>query len=89
MFKLFEGDYFVVRITEDTIHGTPVFKTMGGQSKCPGETATSRRESDVKIMEIKHKCGPNSNSICDDSTLKSGDRANFAVVIFNNSPTGY
>ena len=89
MFKLFEGDYFVIRITEDPIHGTPVFKTMGGQSKCPGETATSRRESDVKIMEIKHKCGPNSNSICDDSTLKSGDRANFAVVIFNNSPTGY
>ena len=76
------GDYFVVRITEDPVHGTPVFKTMGGQSKCPGETATSRRESNVKIMEIKHLCGPDSNSICDETTLKAGDIANFAVVSF-------
>ena len=61
---------------------------MGGQSKCPGETATSRRESNVKIMEIKHLCGPNANSICDETTLKVGDIATFAVVIFNDSPTG-
>lgn len=40
------GDYFVVRITEDPVYGTPVFTTMGGQSKCPGETATSRREGE-------------------------------------------
>ena len=61
---------------------------MGGQSKCPGETITSRRESNVKISEIKHKCGPNADSICDETTLKYGDSANFAVVIYNDSPTG-
>ena len=30
------GDYFAVRITQDPVYGTPVFTTMGGQSKCPG-----------------------------------------------------
>ena len=63
-------------------------KTIGGKSKCPGETGTSRRESSVQIMEIKHMCGPDSNSICDETTLSAGSKANFAVVIYNNSPTG-
>ena len=78
----------MVRITQDPVHGTPVFTTLGGQSKCPGETLTSRRESNVKIIEIAHRCGPNSNSICDETTLKIGDKAHFAVVIYNDSPTG-
>ena len=78
----------MVQITEDPVYGTPVFKTMGGQSMCPGETGTSRRESNVKIMEIKHKCGSNSNSRCDETTLNPGDTANFAVIVFNDSPTG-
>ena len=61
---------------------------MGGQSKCPGETATSRRESNVKIIEISHRCGSNFKSVCDETTLKAGDTANFVVVIYNDSPTG-
>ena len=77
-----------MRITEDPVYGTPVFKTIGGQSICPGETATSRRESNVKIMGIKHKCGPNGNEHCDSTVLKSGDNANFGVLIYNDSPTG-
>ena len=82
------GDYFVVQITEDTVYGTPVFKTLGGQSKCPGETATSRRESQLQITAISPRCGPNSNSVCDETTLNAGDVANFAVVIYNDSPAG-
>ena len=76
-----------MRITEDPVYGTPVFKTLGGQSSCPGETATAMRQSQVKIMEIKPQCGPNSNSVCDQTTLKSGDSATFSVVIYNDSPT--
>ena len=82
------GDYFVVRITEDPVYGTPIFTTMGGQSRCPGETATAKRDSNVNILEIKHRCGPNMNSICDETTLAAGDTANFAVIIYNDSPTG-
>ena len=68
--------------------GTPVFKTMGGRSKCPGETATSKRESNYQIMEISPRCGSNGLSVCDATTLNAGDKANFAIVIYNDSPTG-
>ena len=78
----------MIRITEDPVYGTPVFKTIGGQSQCPGETATSRRQSNVQIMEIVPQCGPDSNAICDVTTLAEGAKANFAVVIYNDSPTG-
>ena len=78
----------MVQVQDDPIYGTPVFTTIGGQSKCPGETATARRNSNVNIREIKHQCGPDSNSICDATTLKAGDLANFIVVIYNDSPTG-
>ena len=59
-----------------------------GQSKCPGETGTSRRESNVQILEIVPRCGPKNNQICDESTLVPGDPALFGVVIQNLSPTG-
>ena len=48
-----DGDFFAVRIMEDPVYGTPVFTTMGGASKCPGETGTSRRESNVRIVQIR------------------------------------
>ena len=81
------GDFFAVKITEDSVYGTPVFTTMGGASKCPGETGTSRRESSVRILEIRERCGADKSSSCDELTLGSGDNANFGVVIENLSPT--
>ena len=33
----FIGDYFAVKIAEDKNYGTPVFITIGGASKCPGQ----------------------------------------------------
>ena len=69
------------------MYGTPVFTTMGGQSKCPGETATSRRESAVSIYRIIHRCGKYRNATCDAATLSYGDVATFGVVILNNSPS--
>lgn len=81
------GDYFAVRITEDSVFGTPVFKTMGGQSQCPGETATQRRQSRVTIKQIIHRCGTDRNTRCDERTLKRGDPASFGLVIENLSPT--
>ena len=82
-----KGDFFAVRITEDPVYGTPVFTTMGGASKCPGETGTSRRESNVRILEIRERCGANKASPCDEHTLNPGDNANFGVIIENLSPT--
>ena len=81
------GDFFAVRITEDPVYGTPVFTTMGGASKCPGETCTSRRESNVGILEIRERCGADKASPCNELTLNPGDSAHFGVVIQNLSPT--
>ena len=81
------GDFFAVRITEDPVYGTPVFTTMGGASKCPGETGTSRRESNVRILEIRERCGEDNASPCNEFTLAPGENANFGVVIENLSPT--
>jgi len=83
-----QGDYFAVRITDDPVYGTPVFTTMGGQSKCPGETGTSRRESGVRIVYIQPRCGQNRLRPCTPLTLGSQDFARFGVVIENLSPTG-
>jgi hypothetical protein len=70
------------------VFGTPIFTTMGGQSKCPGETATSRRESMVRILEIKHRCGPSHNMSCAAGVYpKEGEDALFGLVIQNLSPT--
>ena len=82
-----DGDFFAVRITEDPVYGTPVFTTMGGASKCPGETGTSRRESNVRILQIRERCGADRASPCNELTLGFGDNANFGVVIENLSPT--
>ena len=82
-----DGDFFAVRITEDPVYGTPVFTTMGGASKCPGETGTSRRESNVRILQIRERCGADRASPCNELTLGAGDNANFGVVIENLSPT--
>lgn len=69
--------------------GTPVFTTLGGQSKCPGESGTLARESNVKIKQIKARCGADSNSPCDPAALSSITQpATFAVQIVNLSPTG-
>ena len=60
---------------------------MGGQSKCPGETMTSRRESNVRIMKIEHRCGTFGDEECDYRTLGEDGIAYFAAIIFNDSPT--
>jgi len=81
------GDYFVMRITEDPVFGTPVFTTMGGQSKCPAETMTAARESKV-TMRIEPRCGPGHNKPCTKQWLGYDSPANFGAIITNASPTG-
>jgi hypothetical protein len=83
------GDYFAVEILEDSKYGTPIFRTIGGQSKCPGETMTSRRESAVRIIEVIPRCGPDHNQECTGETApEAGEDAIFGVVVQNLSPTG-
>ena len=75
------GDYFAVKVTEDPFYATPIFTTIGGQSKCPGESGTTRRESRVEIFEIVPRCGVTMNRPCDEH----GEPALFGVVIQNLS----
>lgn len=82
-----DGDYFAIRITEDPVYGTPVFTTMGGASKCPGETATSRRDSGVTLKAVVPRCGIKRNLPCGLSTLNVQQPARFGVIIENLSPT--
>eukprot|EP01036_Dinobryon_divergens_P032287 gene32287-41843_t len=81
------GDLFAVRITEDSAFGTPVFTTMGGSSRCPGESSTSKRDSGVSTVSIQPRCGPDRISPCGVSNLKYGDVASFGIRIQNLSPT--
>ena len=82
------GDYFAVRVTEDPVYGTPVFTTMGGQSRCPGETGTNRRESQVTIKSIVPRCPAGSGDVpCTNKNLAFGEKAHFGVIILNESPT--
>jgi len=73
------GDKFVVKVGVDKRFGTPVFKTMGGRSMCPGETGTIWRESGVSL-EIPLATKLNSEG------LNPNQRAIIELVIKNESP---
>ena len=77
----------MMRITEDPVYGTPVFTTMGGQSKCPAETMTAARESMVDIT-IQSRCGEMHDQPCTSDLIGYDSPAHFGVIILNKSPTG-
>ena len=72
-------DKFVVQVSTDVRFGTPIFKTIGGASKCPGEPNTMWRESGM-IIETAWSAGVNNKFI------PPGERALFDLVITNESP---
>jgi len=73
------GDKFVLSVGADLRFGTPVFATMGGRSKCPGELGTVFRESDVSLMiPLATKRAMNG--------LNPNQRAIFEIIIENKSP---
>ena len=74
-----------MRISEDPVYGTPIFTTMGGESKCPGETGTLRRESGVEILQVLPNCG--AGDFTGANTAAPGV-ATFSVIVLNISPTG-
>ena len=43
------GDKFVLKVGADKRFGTPIFETLGGRSKCPGELGTVFREGGVSL----------------------------------------
>jgi hypothetical protein len=49
------GDSFVTEITSDPVYGTPLFRTLSGQSRCIWEPGTVRREQ----IELKFADGSN------------------------------
>ena len=73
------GDKFVLSVGADLRFGTPVFATMGGRSKCPGELGTVFRESDVSlIIPLATKRAMNG--------LNPNQRAIFEIIVENKSP---
>ena len=72
-------DKFVVQVLSDKRFGTPIFRTIGGASKCPGEPNTMWRESGL-IIETEWSAGANNKFI------PPGQRALFDLMITNESP---
>ncbi|CAL6314626.1 unnamed protein product [Bathycoccus prasinos] len=72
-------DKFVIQVSNDKRFGTPLFRTIGGSSKCPGEPNTMWRESGLGI-EAKHAAGSNNKFVL------HGKPALFDVIITNDSP---
>ena len=72
-------DKFVIQISTDSRWGTPIFNTIGGASRCPGEKNTMWRESGIGI-EVAHAPGVNNMHI------PPGADALFDVTITNESP---
>lgn len=52
-----DGDGYTVNIARDRVYGTPVFKTIAGQSSCPYEGGTLPR--DGAIFQTKHVSASN------------------------------
>ena len=72
-------DKFVVAVSTDKRFGTPIFKTIGGASKCPGEPNTLWRESGL-LVETAWAPGVNNKFI------PPGQNALFDIIITNESP---
>lgn len=70
------GDKFVVSVSSDSRYGSPMFRTIGGRSKCPGELNTVFRESGIKLEVTGIKT----------LRLNPNDKALFQVKIRNESP---
>ena len=71
------GDAFTVDVLIDTIWGMPVFKTLGGQSSCPWEENTLKRQTAQITLD--------SYSAVD---VMPGEEAVFTVYAGNASETG-
>jgi len=70
------GDKFVLQVSSDKRFGSPVFITMGGRSRCPGEKWTMFREAGVTIgKESTHN-----------TNLNPGEHALIQLLISNESP---
>ena len=77
-------DFFAVRIASDPVYATPIFETLGGLSTCPGETSTTKRDSQVKIFDINYdRC---SSINCQNEP--HGSKVQLGIIIQNISPAG-
>ena len=72
-------DKFIIHVSSDKRFGTPLFKTIGGASKCPGEPNTMWRENGM-ILETAWAAGVNNEYIPPHSN------ALYDVAITNESP---
>lgn len=46
------GDKFVIEVQDNPLYGTPLFRTLGGASRCPAEPNTQKREAKIRSMSV-------------------------------------
>ena len=49
-----EADLFALHVLADKHYGTPIFRTIGGETSCPGESGTSKVDSRVTIEKFNY-----------------------------------
>ena len=80
-----ETDYFGVHVLADKHYGTPIFKTVGGETSCPGESGTSKADSKITIASFNYDyC---QSDLCLQEPY--GSPIVLGVVFRNLSPQGF
>ena len=81
------SDFFALKIETDPYHGTPIFTTMGGVSRCPGETGTSKVDDEVTIAKLEYHCSLDSFAPSGSCVLAPlATTVGVGVVVQNLSP---
>ena len=83
------GDNFLVEIKEDPIWGMPVYTLIGGQSECPWESGTMRRNAaQLQVRSISDNQVVSYGEEVSYLDINQYDAAELILRIGNNSPTG-
>jgi len=77
-------DKFIVAVHDNLMYGTPVFRTIGGQSRCPAEPTTLPRESGAQILSIEPLCEGDTTSHTECLQVMDGEFASFKVTLSVN-----
>jgi hypothetical protein len=73
------NDKFVIEVLDNAVFGGPVFRTIGGATRCPHEPNTTPREAGVEAYEIVPVCTGSTVEHRACQNLPDGQNAYFAL----------
>jgi hypothetical protein len=73
------NDKFVMEVLDNAAFGGPVFRTIGGATRCPAEPGTTPREAGVEAYEIIPLCEGSTAEHKACQNLDEGTTALFAL----------